>query len=55
MEILEFQITTGFGGSAKIFGLCNDGNMYRWDYRTGAWKLYIKAPDEELDKIKEND
>lgn len=54
MEIVQVLISEGFGGSAKVFGLCNDGLMYRWDYRTGSWMLYKKSTA-DLDKEREND
>jgi hypothetical protein len=55
MKIIQIVITTGFGGSAKVFGLGDDSLTYRWNYGTGSWMLYMKSTEAELDKEKEND
>lgn len=48
MNIKQIVITEGFGGSAKIFGLCTEDNkVYRWDYRSGDWVEYRKTEESE--------
>ena len=45
MEITQMQVIVNDHGYSQVFGLSKTNLMYRWDYQTGKWELFLKLKD----------
>ena len=48
MKITEIKAVVNDRGHTQIFGLGEDGKVYRWSYQNAEWELY------KLDKKLQN-
>jgi len=47
IKIILFQTVVNDRGHTQVFGLSDNGKVYRWSYQDGAWELYIKTEVEK--------
>ncbi len=53
MKIITFQTIMTSNGYVQLFGLGEDNKMYRWDYTTAEWMLFVKKEKKEGSEFSE--
>ena len=48
MKVIQMKVFQGAMGGAFIYGLGDDGLVYKWDFNTATWVLYAREGQNEM-------
>lgn len=44
---MQFRVVVNDAGHSQVFGMDEKSIVYRWDYQTGQWVVYVKLKEEK--------